>query len=155
MTRHQTPLRIYKIFLYLQDYSGLLIGRSCNEIFPTYLHCDLTSNTVIQEQFVKKVYYFIVNFVMFFIPVILMSICYSMIIAKLYCSTSPGERIGGLLFVVAVYWKTSRHFPISGVTPQARAKRKVVKLVVVVITTFVTCWSPHQVGGLRWIIKLL
>ena len=143
------------MIVYLQDYSGLSIQRSCNEIFPTYLHCDLATNKIIQEQFVKKVYYFIVNFVMFFIPVILMSICYSMIIAKLYCSTSPGERIGGLLFVVAVYWKTSRHFPISGVTPQARAKRKVVKLVVVVITTFVTCWSPHQVGGTRWIIKLL
>ena len=28
---------------------------------------------------------------------------------------------------------------------QARAKRKVVKLVLVVITTFVVCWSPHQV----------
>ena len=93
------------MIVYLQDYSGLSIQRSCNEIFPTYLHCDLATNKIIQEQFVKKVYYFIVNFVMFFIPVILMSICYSMIIAKLYCSTSPGERIGGLMFVV--YRKTS------------------------------------------------
>ena len=93
---------ISKDNIYLQDYSGLLIQRSCNEIFPTYPHCDLVTNTVIHEQFVKKVYYFIVNFVMFFIPVILMSICYSMIIAKLYCSTSPGERIGGLMFVVVL-----------------------------------------------------
>ena len=31
------------------------------------------------------------------------------------------------------------------VAVQARAKRKVVKLVLVVITTFVVCWSPHQV----------
>ena len=63
---------------------------------------------------------------MFFIPILLMSICYSMIVAKLYCTASPGERVGG-------------------VSPQARAKRKVVKLVLVVIATFVICWSPHQV----------
>ena len=75
---------------------------------------------------VKKIYYFFVNIVMFFIPILLMSICYSMIVAKLYCTASPGERVGG-------------------VSPQARAKRKVVKLVLVVIATFVICWSPHQV----------
>ena len=59
------------------------------------------------------------------IPVLLMTICYSMIVAKLYCVASPGERLGG-------------------VSPQARAKRKVVKLVLVVILTFVVCWAPHQ-----------
>ena len=63
---------------------------------------------------------------MFFIPILLMIICYSMIVAKLYWNRSPGERV-------------------DGISPQARAKRKVVKLVVVVIFTFVICWSPHQV----------
>ena len=68
--------------------------RSCNEVFPTSSHCDLNTNTVIKVQFVKKIYYFFVNIVMFFIPILLMTICYSMIVAKLYFSTSPGERLG-------------------------------------------------------------
>ena len=70
--------------------------RSCNEVFPTSSHCDLDTNNVIKVQFVKKIYYFFVNIVMFFIPILLMTICYSMIVAKLYCSSSPGERIGGV-----------------------------------------------------------
>ena len=76
--------------------------RTCNEKFPTYSYCDLSTNKIIQEQLVKKVYYFIVNFVMFFIPIMIFFICYSMIIAKLYCSSSPGERIGGLMLFTEI-----------------------------------------------------
>ena len=100
--------------------------RSCSEVFPTSLQCDLTTNKVIQIHTVKKIYYFFVNIMMFFIPILLMSICYSMIVVKLYCTASPGVALGG-------------------VSPQARAKRKVVKLVLVVIAMFVVCWAPHQV----------
>ena len=96
------------------------------DVFPTSLDCDPITNKAFQVQTTKKIYYSLVNIVMFFIPILLMSICYSMIVAKLYCTASPGERVGG-------------------VSPQARAKRKVVKLVLVVIATFVICWSPHQV----------
>ena len=96
------------------------------DVFPKTIECDPVTNRIIQVQTTKKIYYSLVNIVMFFIPILLMSICYSMIVAKLYCTASPGERVGG-------------------VTPQARAKRKVVKLVLVVIATFVICWSPHQV----------
>ena len=101
-------------------------SQSCLDVFPKTTECDPITNRVVQTQTVKKIYYSLVNIVMFFIPILLMSICYSMIVAKLYCTTSPGERVGG-------------------VSPQARAKRKVVKLVLVVIATFVICWSPHQV----------
>jgi len=122
-----SPFLFYrKIHEFRISQSGLLVQRSCNEVFPKSLQCDLNTNKVIQVQVIKRIYYFFINIVMFFIPIVLMTICYSMIVAKLYCSSSPGERVGG-------------------VTPQARAKRKVVKLVLVVITTFVMCWSPHQV----------
>ena len=87
------------------------------DVFPKSLECDLIKSRIIQVQ---------TAIVMFFIPIFMMSICYSMIVAKLYCTASPGERVGG-------------------VSPQARTKRKVVKLVLVVIATFVICWSPHQV----------
>jgi len=101
-------------------------SQSCMDVFPTTLECDQRTHKMFQDQTAKKIYYSLVNIVMFFIPIVLMTICYSMIVAKLYCTVSPGERVGG-------------------VPPQARAKRKVVKLVLVVIATFVICWSPHQV----------
>ena len=101
-------------------------SQSCTDVFPTYLRCDPVTHRVFQAQTAKQVYSSFVNIVMFFLPIILMSICYSMIVAKLYCTKSPGERDGG-------------------VPPQARAKRKVVTLVLVVLATFVICWSPHQV----------
>ena len=100
-------------------------SQSCMDVFPKTTQCDPITNRIVQTQTAKKIYYSLVNIVMFFIPILLMSICYSMIVAKLYCTASPGERVGG-------------------VSPQARAKRKVVKLVLVVIATFVICWSPHQ-----------
>jgi len=105
-----------------QQYSS----QSCSEVFPIYQECDLTANRVIQVQSVKKIYYFLVNIVMFFLPIVLMSVSYTLIIIKLYCTTSPGERM-------------------IGVSPQARAKRKVVTLVLIVLAAFVTCWMPHQV----------
>ena len=81
---------------YVQSHSGITTMISCNEIFPTRSECDLESNTVIKVQVVKKIYYFFINIVMFFIPILLMTVCYSMIVAKLYCSSSPGERLGGV-----------------------------------------------------------
>jgi hypothetical protein len=50
----------------------------------------------------------VVNIVMFLVPGLLMTLCYSLIVAKLHCSSAPGERLG---------------LPAS----QARAKRKVGK----------------------------
>ena len=71
-----------------------IIQQSCSDVFPTFNTCDLEKNKVYQAQTAKKIYYSFVNIVMFFIPILLMTICYSMIVAKLYCSTSPGERLG-------------------------------------------------------------
>ena len=99
--------------------------RSCTEVFPTESVCDPETNKIIIVQKVKSIYYFFINIVMFFIPILLMSICYSMIITKLYFTKTPGERL-------------------EGVSPQARAKRKVVTLVLVVLAAFVICWLPHQ-----------
>merc|ERR1712059_20458 len=62
---------------------------------------------------------------MFVVPGLLMSLCYSLIVLKLYCSTSPG-------------------LPQGWPSPQAKAKRKVVKLLLVVITAFFLCWAPQQ-----------
>ena len=86
--------------------------RSCNEIFPTRLECDLETNNVINVQVAKKIYYFFVNIIMFFIPILLMTICYSMIVAKLYCSSSPGERLGGVTPQVLLYINSDQSLPL-------------------------------------------
>ena len=62
---------------------------------------------------------------MFLVPVLVMTICYMMIVIKLFCTVSPGERV-------------------EGVSQQSIAKRKVVKMVLVVLFTFVLCWAPIQ-----------
>lgn len=77
---------------------------------------------MIRVQVAKKIYYFFINIVMFFIPILLMTICYSMIVAKLYCSSSPGERLGGVtpqvntsssLFAVVQYLKYVMYVHLS------------------------------------------
>ena len=98
----------------------------CHDNFPISQECDLGSNRIVYAQTWKKLYYVFINIVMFFLPIIVMIICYFLIIAKLYTTSSPGERVVCL-------------------SPQAKAKRKVVQLVLVVLTVFVICWSPHQI----------
>ena len=85
----------FDIIYDVQSFSGVTTAISCNENFPIRSECDLETSTVIKVQVAKKIYYFFINIVMFFIPILLMTICYSMIVAKLYCSSSPGERLGG------------------------------------------------------------
>ena len=55
---------------------------------------------------------FTINIVMFFIPILLMTICYSMIVAKLYCSSSPGERLGGVTPQVLLYINSDQSLPL-------------------------------------------
>ena len=88
----------------VQSFSGVTTAISCNENFPIRSECDLETSTVIKVQVAKKIYYFFINIVMFFIPILLMTICYSMIVAKLYCSSSPGERLGGVTPQVLFYF---------------------------------------------------
>ena len=98
----------FDIIYDVQSFTGVTTAISCNENFPIRSECDLETSTVIKVQVAKKIYYFFINIVMFFIPILLMSICYSMIVAKLYCSSSPGERLGGVtpqvLFLFYFLW---------------------------------------------------
>ena len=66
---------------------------------------------------------------MFLVPVAVMSVCYFMIVVKLYCTVSPGERLGGCS-------ATQQSF--------SKKKKKVVKMVLVVILVFVVCCAPLQ-----------
>ena len=101
---HQFSEKYIDIIYDVQSFSGVTTAISCNENFPIRSECDLETSTVIKVQVAKKIYYFFINIVMFFIPILLMTICYSMIVAKLYCSSSPGERLGGVTPQVLFYF---------------------------------------------------
>ena len=90
-----------------------------------------------------------------------MVLCYTMIVLKLYCSASPGERGGKPPQQVHTEYndhdvdcddqdkkgygnwcqECTKHEVIVFLYFQSRAKRKVVKLVIVVIAAFFLCWS--------------
>jgi len=99
---------------------------SCSETFPTYISWEAETNQFVHGHLAKKMFYSILMIMMFLVPVLMMTICYTLIIMKLYCYSTPGENI-------------SR----SG--PQAKVRQSVLKLVVVVMVIFVICWSPLQV----------
>ncbi|XP_023338028.1 substance-P receptor isoform X2 [Eurytemora carolleeae] len=101
---------------------------SCHEVFPTTVYCDPITNKQIITNTAKKIFYSIVTIVMYLVPVLVMSVSYTMILIKLFCRTQPGERVEGR----------------QNLTYQSQQKRKVVKMVVMVLLVFVVCCSPIQ-----------
>ena len=99
---------------------------TCSETFPTDITWEAETNQFVDDHLAKKMFYSFLMIVMFLVPVLMMTICYTMIIMKLYCSSTPGEKM------------TKR-------SPRAIHKQNVLKLLVVVMVIFVICWSPFQV----------
>ena len=97
---------------------------TCSETFPTDITWEAETNQFVHDHLAKKMFYSFLMIVMFLVPVLMMTICYTMIIMKLYCSSTPGEKM-------------------TKSAPRATVKQNVLKLLVVVI--FVICWSPLRV----------
>ena len=98
---------------------------TCSEVFPTDLAWEIDTDQFVHDHLAKKMFYSFLMIVMFLVPVLMMAICYTLIVLKLYCTTSPGERIG------------RNH-------PKSATKKNVLKLLMVVMVMFVICWSPLQ-----------
>ncbi|XP_025076431.1 QRFP-like peptide receptor isoform X1 [Pomacea canaliculata] len=75
----------------------------------------------------KVAYYSVEGIVMYFLPVLVMIIAYTIIGVKLLTRKAPGILITSTAFA------------------QEKAKRKVIKMLVAVLTAFVVCWTPQQV----------
>ncbi|XP_070181547.1 neuropeptide FF receptor 2-like [Littorina saxatilis] len=74
----------------------------------------------------KIVYYSIEGIVMYFVPVFIMIVAYSVISVTLITRKIPGILIN------------------STISAQEKAKRKVIRMLVAVLVCFVLCWTPQQ-----------
>ncbi|EFX85126.1 hypothetical protein DAPPUDRAFT_238192 [Daphnia pulex] len=125
------PFAVYRKLFEIQWKNAVEV--SCQETWPSLLYYDPKSLSCVSSVWPKTAYYSLVSVVLFFLPIVIMSIAYALIIGRLWGSKPPGEKMDAAL------------------TNQARAKRKrfllgqVVKMVCVIMLVFIVCWAPLQV----------
>ncbi|XP_071133277.1 substance-P receptor-like [Mytilus edulis] len=94
----------------------------CQESWPKY-YTDTKCKT---EEPGKKIYYTIEGVVMYFIPILVMIVAYSIIIMKLTFRKIPGN------------------ITTSSTSSHDKIRRKVIRMLLVVLLSFVICWTPQQ-----------
>ncbi|XP_061674120.1 tachykinin receptor 1a isoform X1 [Syngnathoides biaculeatus] len=87
----------------------------CYIDWPEYTICDF-----------RKMYYVCVAFLIYFLPLLVMGCAYLVVGLTLWASEIPGDS-------------SDRY------KEQLTAKRKVVKMMIVVVCTFAICWLPYHV----------
>uniref|UniRef100_A0A3Q1BKV4 G-protein coupled receptors family 1 profile domain-containing protein n=1 Tax=Amphiprion ocellaris TaxID=80972 RepID=A0A3Q1BKV4_AMPOC len=96
--------------------TALLPGR-------TVCYIDWPENTSVDF---KKIYYVCVALLIYFLPLCIMGWAYTTVGVTLWASEIPGD--------------SSEHYK-----EQLTAKRKVVKMMIVVVCTFAVCWLPYHI----------
>lgn len=101
---------------YLFSSTAVLPGRTvCFIDWPEYTTVDF-----------KKIYYVCVTVLIYFLPLCIMGCAYMTVAVTLWASEIPGD--------------SSEHY-----AEQLIAKRKVVKMMIIVVCTFAVCWLPYHV----------
>ncbi|XP_044030377.1 substance-P receptor-like isoform X1 [Siniperca chuatsi] len=101
---------------YYYSSTALLPGRTvCYIDWPEYATVDF-----------KKIYYVCVTLLIYFLPLCIMGCAYTTVGVTLWASEIPGD--------------SSEHYK-----EQLFAKRKVVKMMIVVVCTFAVCWLPYHI----------
>ncbi|XP_041363412.1 QRFP-like peptide receptor [Gigantopelta aegis] len=95
----------------------------CDEVWPR-VYQDSACNTF---QPTKLAYYIMGGVVMYFVPIVVMVTAYTIITVKLIRRRVPGSSISGTT------------------NARDRTKRKVIRMLVAVLSVFVLCWTPQQV----------
>uniref|UniRef100_A0A0L8HHY3 G-protein coupled receptors family 1 profile domain-containing protein n=1 Tax=Octopus bimaculoides TaxID=37653 RepID=A0A0L8HHY3_OCTBM len=95
----------------------------CDEVWPT-VYINTKCET---DQPVRKIYYIIFILVLYFIPILVMIVAYSIIVLTLMKRKAPGVAI------------------LSTTLAQEKSKRKVIKMLIIVLIVFILCWSPQQI----------
>lgn len=119
------PLPIYRKYreVHWLDY----VERVCQDEWPQRPIYDENCTIITHSSPGKTAYHTFISLAMFFFPVVVICMAYSLIVWKLWVNIVPGEQHNAVLEL------------------QAKAKRKVTKLVLVVIVAFIVCWLPLQV----------
>ncbi|XP_023220961.1 cholecystokinin receptor type A-like [Centruroides sculpturatus] len=99
----------------------------CSDVWPHETVYSEELGRCVKEIKGKKIYYTFVTVALFFLPIVIMSTSYSLIIWRLWMNKVPGER------------------SVANISLQHKAKKKVIKMVCVVLFVFVLCWMPFQI----------
>ncbi|XP_070188404.1 cardioacceleratory peptide receptor-like, partial [Littorina saxatilis] len=106
-----------------------------------------------------KLYITIIAVILFFIPAIIIAVCYIIIVCIIWSKSpalsigdvpSTGKRYiknGGHIYVAA----NNKHFRDSATSGRGlipKAKMKTIKMTLVIVLVFVICWSPYFVFDL-------
>ena len=99
-------------------------------VYPGQLFCLARWNEAFGESFSVKNYFLTLYVVFLFIPIVMLTILYSIIVIKLKSSKIPGEQ--------------------SAIAEHQRAKRNknVLKMAIAIVLGFVLCWVPFSIGFL-------
>ncbi|GIY05861.1 substance-P receptor [Caerostris darwini] len=118
----------FLIFKRLQVHQWLdFVEPICREIWPALHYYDEEKGYCLTIEQYRLTYYIVVSIALYFIPIIIMITAYSLILWKLWISEVPGERHA------------------ANINVQYRARKKVIKMVLVVLIAFIICWTPIQV----------
>ncbi|XP_067136185.1 QRFP-like peptide receptor [Centruroides vittatus] len=119
------PFPIFRTHVERQWYDFLEI--QCSDVWPHEVIYLEEFGRCVKVVRGKKIYYTFVTVALFFLPIVIMSTSYSLIVWRLWMNKVPGER------------------SLANMTVQHNAKKKVIKMVCVVLVVFVLCWMPFQI----------
>ena len=104
-------------------------------VYPKQLHCLGRWNEAFGESFSVKNYFLTLIVVFFYIPIVMLTILYSIIVIMLKSKRRPGEQ--------------------SPNAEQQRVKRNknVLKMAIAIVLGFVLCWVPLSIGTLIFLFE--
>ncbi|XP_071128533.1 substance-P receptor-like [Mytilus edulis] len=97
----------------------------CDDVWPTMT--ENIGNMTMSSMPSRTAYYVSVSVILYFFPMLIMTLAYSIIIIKLWSSTIPGEKVDRRM------------------EAQSRTRKKVIVMLVAILIVFVVCWLPYQV----------
>lgn len=115
-----SPILVYRN-LYTTEWRDH-VEKWCNDKWPNPGGANLQYPTI------RRIYYTFVATVLYIIPMLVMTLAYSIVIWKLKSSAIPGETIE------------------REVAMQARIKRKVVIMLIAILFVFGICWLPYVIS---------
>lgn len=95
----------------------------CDEIWPRF-YTDTRCNS---DQPGRRSYYIFLSVFMYFIPITVMMLAYGLIGVRLFRRQMPGNGVTAVNDV------------------HGNARKKVMRMFVVVLTAFIVCWTPQQI----------
>ncbi|XP_064618293.1 substance-P receptor-like [Liolophura sinensis] len=98
----------------------------CDDQWPVFTFVPPGGNSTVRSMPSRTIYYTFVSVVLYFIPITVMTIAYTVIIVKLWSARAPGEQL-----------QTD--------STQERVRKRVVIMLVAILFMFILCWLPFHI----------